>query len=91
MGRVVTNDKRFECGGPGADFFTLLASCVMTDPVSGETYLNTQCYTVDCEDAVPAIDCDNVPSDPEKFCSSSLFTVDTCGHLALKIGKCPDV
>jgi hypothetical protein len=89
MGRIQEDDKRLICGANPTDFFTMLASCGRIDPDSGDIYVNTACYWVDCEDAEAAIDCNNgAPVDPERFCAANFFTVDSCGHLAFKIGMC---
>jgi len=89
MGQIREDDKRQICGANPPDFFTMLASCVVRDSVSGDTYLNTMCYDVDCEDEDPVIDCNlGAPSDPERFCAANLFGIDECGRLAFKIGYC---
>jgi len=89
MGRIVNDDLRMICGVNPPDFFTLLASCIVRDTSSGNTYLNTICYDYDCYDEELVIDCTvGPPMDPQRFCAANLFALDECGRLALKIGYC---
>lgn len=84
MGRVTNS----ECQVMHGTFFEKLASSVRVDPVTGDKYLNTICYYVDCEDAESPFTCDMNITDHEQWCADNLFGTDSCGHLGLKMAIC---
>lgn len=74
-----------------ATFFEKLASSARVDPVTGDTYLNTICYYVDCEDSTSPFTCDMNITDHEQWCADNFFATDSCGNLGLKIGGCEKI
>lgn len=77
-----------ECNAMPANFFEMLASCIVKN--GDDTFLNVICYNSDCEDLTAAIGCDTLHSDAEAYVVANAFGVDSCGLPALKLRVCVD-
>jgi hypothetical protein len=84
MGRQVNSD----CQVMSGTFFEKLAQTGRIDPITGDIFMNTYCYYVDCEDMESPLACEFNITDHEQWCADNFFTLDSCGYLAFKMGVC---
>ena len=77
-----------ECAVMTATLLEALASTLMKDPVTGDTFFNVMCYDKDCAEYAPALACGENTGDNEATIVALGFGVDSCGYPAIKLRVC---